>query len=249
MFGQIPPTAYDVRFSLLGIPVRVHPIFWISSLVLAWQGGALDVTAVRVLCIFAAILIHELGHAVVSRSFGFQPEIVLYILGGYATTMRYSTWKDIAVSAAGPAAGFLLFAAVWWWGYWGGIIEPDSPVWNPRIDRLRLDDRRLLLLGEAVRFTLFISLVWNAMNLVPVLPLDGGQISRELCMWANRRRGMEVCLLISFGSAAAIALWALWAKMNNRGVLGLDPVFLAFMFGYLAMQSMQAYQASRRGYY
>jgi Zn-dependent protease len=101
-------------------------------------------------------------------------------------------------------------------------------------DFIRLGTLANTLLVEAVHFTLFISLLWNLMNLVPVLPLDGGQISRELCTWINPRNGMDICLWISAASAGAIALWAISAKMRDEGVLGLDPVFLAFMFGYLA---------------
>ena len=36
MLGMPEPTAYDLRFRLLGIPVRVHPLFWI---VMAVMGG------------------------------------------------------------------------------------------------------------------------------------------------------------------------------------------------------------------
>ena len=256
MFGQIPPTPYDLRFSLLGIPVRVHPVFWLTSLVLAWT-TQLDVVIVRVLCIFVAIVVHEMGHALVTRSFGWQPEIVLYILGGYATTMRHSTWKDIAVSAAGPAAGFLLFFSIWWWGRLSGMLGPESTFLEPSFDWgrmvqwpefIRAGTRANLLLAEAVYFTLFISLIWNVMNLVPVLPLDGGQISRELCTWANPRKGMEACLLISVAAGGAVALWAVWAAMRGGNVLGLEPTFLALMFGYLAFQSYQAHQGARRGY-
>ncbi|MBT4867846.1 MAG: Zn-dependent protease, partial [Planctomycetaceae bacterium] len=77
MFGSFAPTPYDLRFELLGIPVRVHPIFWLSSGWLAWHRGRLDIVAVQVLCIFLAVLVHEMGHALVTRRFGWQPEIVL----------------------------------------------------------------------------------------------------------------------------------------------------------------------------
>ena len=116
MFGQISPTKYDLRFSLFGIPIRVHPIFWLTSALIAWDrdGGDLRKTLIRVLCIFVAILVHELGHALVTRRFGWNSEIVLYFFGGYATSKRHSTWKDIAVSAAGPGAGFLLYFIINW---------------------------------------------------------------------------------------------------------------------------------------
>jgi Zn-dependent protease len=248
MFGQIPPTPYDLRFHLLGIPVRVHPIFWLTSAYLAWQGGELDVVIIRVLCIFFAILIHEMGHALVTRSFGWQPEIVLYILGGYTTATRHTTWKSIAVSAAGPAAGLMLFSSIWWWGRLTGVLSPDSTLLRPVFSAegmanwpefIRVGSRANHLFLDAINFSLFINLIWTLFNLLPVHPLDGGQIVRELCLWFNPRRGMDACLVISIVAAGAVVLWALWARQP----------FAALMFGALAFQNIQEYQGTRRGYW
>ena len=245
MFGRIPPTPYDLRFSLLGIPVRVHPVFWLTSLVLAWRGDELDATIIRVLCIFMAILVHEMGHAVVTRSFGWEPEIVLYLLGGYATTIRHSTWKDIAVSAAGPAAGIVLFLAFWWWGRMTGMLGPDSTFLTPRFDldamnawpeSIRTGTRGNDLLIDAVHTTLYINGIWTLFNLLPVHPLDGGQIVRELCLWVSPRSGWNACLIISILTAAAVVMFSLWTRRT----------FTAMMFGLLAIENIQAYQASRR---
>jgi Zn-dependent protease len=240
MFGQVPPTAYDLRFQLLGIPVRVHPVFWLTSAFLAWdqQNSDVRVMVVRILCIFVAILVHEMGHALMNKIFGFHSEIVLYFFGGYATSTRHSTWRDIAVSAAGPGAGFLL--------YFG--IYALARVWIT--SGWFFENRETnFLLANAIDFSLFINLAWNAMNLVPVIPLDGGQICRELCLWFSRARGMEICLIISTVAAAGLAAWSIMARINHTGVLGLDPTFLIFMFGYLALQSYQQYEQVRRGYW
>lgn len=226
MFGQVPQTEYDLRFSAFGIPVRVHPVFWLTSAFLGWRPAQLDVTVVNILCIFVAILVHELGHALMTRSFGWQPEIVLYFLGGYATTTRHSTWRDIAVSAAGPAAGFLLYGGVW-------LTELVLVAQGTRVHPL---------VAEAIYFSLFINLVWNVMNLVPVLPLDGGQISREFFCWYKPRGGMQLSLQISMIAGGAVALVSLYRMFNDETVFGLDPRFLALMFAYLAFQSYQALQ-------
>ncbi len=230
MFGAVPETEFDLRFSAFGVPVRVHPVFWLTSAFLGWEGDRLDYTIINVLCIFVAILVHELGHALVTRRFGWHPEIVLYFFGGYATTSRHSTWRDIAVSAAGPAAGFLLF----------GVCFATEIV-------LYLQGITIHPLArQAILFSLFINFVWNVMNLVPVLPLDGGHISREFLCWLRPRGGMRLSLQISMVAAGAIALWALYSKANNQGVLGLDPLFLGLMFGYLSFQS---YQSLQEGYW
>ena len=233
MFGGIPGTPYDLRFRAFGIPVRVHPVFWLTAAFLSWQGGRLDLVFVRVLCVFVAVLVHELGHALVTRMFGWSPEIVLYFFGGYATSARHSTWKDIAVSAAGPIAGFGLFVL---------LLIADMTV---LVRGIVLDE----LLDDALGFSLFINLVWNVMNLLPVLPLDGGHISREFFRWLSPRRGLEHSLKLSIVASGAVAFWALYAMAHHGSVLGLDPMFLGLMFGYLCYQNYQAYQALRRGYW
>lgn len=262
MLGQVPETPYDLHFTALGIPVRIHPVFWLTSAFLAWprgsEGGDLDKVIIRILCILVAILVHELGHAVVTRRFGWRPEIVLYFFGGYATTQRYSTWKDIAVSAAGPGAGFLLFFSIWFWARLSGVITADSSFLRPEFSAAAMRDwpsaiavgtRFNNLILDAINFSLFINLIWNVANLLPVLPLDGGQISREFFCWLRPRDGMDICLKLSMVASGGVALWSAKAMAENRAVMGLDPFFLAIMFGYLCYQSYQAWQASRTGYW
>ena len=234
MFGEFGPTDYDLRFSVLGIPVRVHPVFWLSAAIIVWgwARGELDLVLVGMLCVFVSVLVHELGHAVVTRFFGWSPEIFLVFFGGYATTKHHSTWKNIAVLIAGPAAGFLLFFAVW------GFLVAQ------RMYRFETHE----LVREAAAFLLWANLIWNGVNLLPVFPLDGGQICRELCLRFSPRRGLDVSLIISILAAGGMALWAVFHIMpERRGFFGLDPVFVAIMFGLLAFLSLQQYQMRRQG--
>lgn len=257
MFGNFAPTPYDLQFEVLRIPVRVHPIFWISSVWLCWRPSDLLVTTIGVFCLFFAVLVHEMGHALVTRRFGWQPEIVLHMLGGYATSMRHSTWKDIAVSAAGPAAGFLLVLLIWIPCQILGLFHESSSLIHPVFDeramldwpaKIRVGTRGNELILEAIQFSFFFNLLVNLINLIPVLPLDGGQISREYWLWAKPRDGMQICLKLGVGAGGAVALWALYS-MSKRGspwsvgyVLGIDPLFLGIMFGYLAYLSYEQLQ-------
>jgi Zn-dependent protease len=250
MFGQIQPTPYDLRFEILGIPIRVHPIFWASSAWLAWAPGRLDIVLVRVLCIFLAILVHELGHALMTRRFGWQSEIVLYILGGYATSTRHSTGKDIAVSAAGPAAGFALYFLIRF------LVPPlYGNLQELAPDQFGRDTRLYELANDAFGFSLFVNLAWNVVNLLPVLPLDGGQISREYWNWARPRNGMEICVKLSMISSGAVAAWSAFSVTNPEAewtigrLFGLDSLFLGLMFGYLCYLSYQELQNMRGRYW
>lgn len=254
MLGQVNHTEFDLNFRAFGVPVRVHPVFWLTSAYLAWNmtprtpQGTIDVAKliVGVLCIFVGILVHELGHALMNRRFGWHSEIVLYFFGGYATSTRHSTWRDIAVSAAGPGAGFLLFGAACLLGvalfgrlptpFW--LIPAAGPFGNENLNEL---------LYHALAVSFVINLLWNLMNLVPVSPLDGGQISREFCLWLRPRDGMLVHLRVSMVAAGAVAVYSLICMRNHMSVFGLSPLFLAIMFGYLCFQNFQMYQQYRSG--
>ena len=65
MLGQeIAPTEYDLRFRLLGFPIRVSPWFWLTSAIVIWNvSERLDHKLVGIVAVFISILIHELGHA------------------------------------------------------------------------------------------------------------------------------------------------------------------------------------------
>ena len=123
-------TAYDINFSFLGFPVRVHPAFFILPLLLGkgLVGGmnlGVGLLLVAVL-FFISILIHEVGHAIAFRYYGIPSRIVLYWMGGLAIpgggggkwgnsnrpTGSLNSNQQIVVSLAGPVFGFLLAAVL-----------------------------------------------------------------------------------------------------------------------------------------
>ncbi|MEX1229077.1 MAG: hypothetical protein WEB58_02480 [Planctomycetaceae bacterium] len=231
MFGQSNETAYDLRFSLWDIPIRVHPIFWATAAYLSWIPERLDLTFVRMLCVFFAVLAHELGHALVNKFYGWRSEIVLEFFGGYATTTRHSYGRNIVVCAAGPLVGLSIWALC-------------------RLAVIILNDRRIYpgeLAAEAIEFSLFINFFWSVMNLTPVFPLDGGQIARNFLMWFFPRDGALYSVNLSIVCAGAIALWAIRCKYLNDAFLGLEPTFLAIMFGILCYQSIQIRNIMQQG--
>src|SRR5258707_9361798 len=114
MFGTVAPTPFDLNFSLFGIPIRIHPFFWLFSAILGWdrQRPNFNQILICVLCVFVSILIHELGHALTAKSYGWPPHIVLFAFGGYASyqpSWGKTTGRTLLILFAGPGAGFIFY--------------------------------------------------------------------------------------------------------------------------------------------
>jgi Zn-dependent protease len=228
MLGEPPQTQYDLRFQILGIPVRVHPFFWLVVVLLGLGGGA-ETTPAELLiwvgCVFVSILIHELGHAAVALSHGWRPWITLYGFGGLASYQptRHDARSQILISLAGPGAGFLFIALVM------AIVQASghpvqllpNGVARPWISFVGFENGNL---NQIIGFLWFINIFWGLLNLLPIYPLDGGQIMRELCLLANRAQGIAQSLWISIAMAGGVAVFSAFQ----------GEIYLAFMFGYLA---------------
>ena len=238
LFQEPQRTQYDFNFRIFGIPVRVHPFFWILALLLGMGSHGDDsrgLIAWMVIC-FASILIHELGHALAIRYFGWSPHIVLHSFGGLAiynpsaSPLQYGSRRvrntggvQILISLAGPAAGFLLAALVI-----GALAATNHQAIFYFFGEFRPvgrgDEIRNLQLLNVINDLLFVNIYWGLLNLLPIYPLDGGQVARELLL-AKSNDGIRQSLMLSFITAVVIAVFALvlWKQM-----------YMAFMFGYLA---------------
>lgn len=217
MFGQVGRTPYDIEFSLLGIPARIHPLFWLVSVIFGWRLGSPDLVVIWVMCVFLSILVHEMGHALMARAFGYWPHIVLHHFGGYASFTPgrgYSAWTSIAILLAGPLAGFVFF----------GVVLLLEIV----LDRAGVNLNRQLMVAFGMLG--YINLYWGLVNLLPVLPLDGGQICRDVLSMFRRVDSDLWSLRISVGVGFAMAL--LFYRLEAR--------YAAVLFGLLALMSLQS---------
>jgi membrane-associated protease RseP (regulator of RpoE activity) len=184
-----------------------------------------------VVCAFVSILVHEFGHALVLRAQGMSPEVVLHAFGGYAAHYdhrRTTTWQRVTMLFAGPAAGFLLYALVRTLLTLPGFLEWISPG--------EFDTQAKVRLREALSHLLFINLWWGLINLLPVFPLDGGQMTRELLRAWSPWRGLELSLQISLVVAGGMAWWFLFGSPNRQPYAGI-------LFASMAFESFQALQS------
>jgi Zn-dependent protease len=79
--------------------------------------------------------------------------------------------------------------------------------------------------------------LWGLINLLPVYPLDGGRVAREICTLGNPRRGIVLSLRISMVVAALMAAIA---------ALSWNSLYTAILFGYLAYSSYRTLEAYQR---
>jgi stage IV sporulation protein FB len=256
ILAEPPRTNYDVHFELASVPVRIHPLFWLACLLLGIAGEQRRPEPVLIwaLAMLVSILVHEFGHALTIKRFGWAPRVVLYQLGGLAVwdpsesySYAYNPNQDkpsvkILISAMGPMAGFLFAAVVvglvWVTGHritfeLGGALGIGWSVGDlPPLTALLVD------------YLLQINIFWGLMNLLPVIPLDGGQISRELFEMHNPYDGVVKSLWLSIITGAAVAVLGL-----VRFGLTWNGVFIALLFGMLAYGSYATLQAYRGGGY
>jgi stage IV sporulation protein FB len=244
LFGPPPPTRYDLNFTLFGIPVRVHPLFWVMALLFGGIAGDVLGMLSWVVAVFVSVLVHELGHALMFRRFGIGSSVVLHLAGGYTVPqpvpwggrwayVPLSPAQEALVSFAGPATGFLLAGAVIAGVYaaggtvvvgtLGGIVPLPIPV-------LPIGG---VLLRNFAGDLLWVNLLWGAINLMPVFPLDGGNIARRLMIKADPINGARRSLWISTIAGAVLAA---------AGFFLFRSVYMALLFGYLAFQSYQTRQ-------
>ncbi len=239
-------TPYDLHFRLLGFPVRVHPWFWLGAVLLGANtlNLGVEILAIWVAVVFVSILVHELGHALAFRRFGSDADVVLYAFGGLAvpTHMIAGRWRRIAVSLAGPCAGFVLAGIVY-----GSNLGTE---WGRAADGTAPNGRELWYF---YRYLIWVNIVWGVFNLLPVFPLDGGQVSRELCGMRWGTRGKRISLKISFVVALAMVAYSIFCVLDDRGMgAGLvkelpwwippGSVYTAILFGLLAYESYQLLQ-------
>jgi Zn-dependent protease len=232
-------TPYDLRWRMFGTHVRVHPFFWLFSALFGWQFTQMGPNGflylgLWVLCCFVSILLHEFGHIWMGQAFGSSGHIVLYSFGGLAVGAYngVNRYQRILVSAAGPGIQLLL------WAFLKGLVAyPASPL---PFRTLPPNAQMFLIMMLYVNFT------WALLNLLPVYPLDGGQIAREVCSIVVGHKGVIVSLWISVCVAAFLAIHALLAQSGKIEGLPIPYLptgtYIAILFGLLAFSSYQAIQ-------
>ncbi len=197
-----------LQFTVMGFQVVVQPFFWLIMALLATGLNPPDTRegwinlALWIIVVFVSILIHELGHALALRKLGHHSEIELHGCGGstyYQASL--SRGQNIFVSAAGPFAGFLLAGTA-------------------LLLRVFVQTEDYVAVETLIDYALFINIFWTLVNLLPVQPLDGGHIFRDLL----GPKYLQVACIV--GGLVALAVVGLAVTFKQ--------FYTAFLFGYFA---------------
>ena len=224
----------DVRVSVF-LPI----LMFLLSIKLGWRLG-LAVNGV----VFVSILLHEFGHVFAARGTGGQAdEILMWPLGGLAFTQPASTFASQFLSiAGGPLVnlGLCLITAgpVYAMGKLGDALNPTVLAIGG-ITNLGPD---LILLTFSVNW------IFLLINLVPVVPLDGGQMLRTMAARKiGQRRAAEVGIMTGFG--VAMLLMVIGLIINQAWVVMLGAfIFIMNLLERQQLQHTEVYDESFMGY-
>ena len=246
-------TSADLRFSLVGIPIRISAWFWLAVSLFGWnicqffaagdQRILLQYLLLWAGSAFLSILIHEMGHALVYRYFGQDTQIVLYHFGGLTIPSMWGNrgvrtpQQQFLVSAAGPFAQFMFISLIIACFKIAGYAVP-FPIESIGIkfglyEGTQIDSS---LLFATLTFLMYINIFWPLLNLMPVPPLDGGQMVREGLLSCGITDAARIANILGVGVGGVIA----W-NAYTRG----QP-FLGIMFAMLAISCYQTISRTGR---
>jgi Zn-dependent protease len=187
-----------MSFRLFGVPVTIRVFFWIGAVLLGMSDPL--TLWIWVPVVLVSVLVHEFGHALAILRHGVRPEIVLHGMGGtthWDAPYEIARWERAVIALAGPFAGFVLAGLVFATKHY---LLPD-PL--PRLAAILVFDLLAVNVG------------WGLVNLVPVLPFDGGHVLEQVL---GPRRARTTAT-ISLAVATLFALYFAWAHQPWGAVL------------------------------
>ena len=230
---------------LFGIPIYLDFSLIILLLMFSTGGGDLLSGLFAAFLLLASITLHELGHALTARAFGYRThDITLSLLGGCASLIALprKPSQEFLTAVAGPAVSFVLSFL----GICGlAICSSEGSLWSAFLfvvgDVLGSFGLHGLASGN---FFVTRSLAWlagplfylaamNAMlgffNLLPGFPMDGGRIFRSaMRAFMSRARATYIAMVVGRAFAILLALSAL-NRILHGGNWGFVTLLIAWM--------------------
>jgi Zn-dependent protease len=224
-----------------GIAVRIHWSFWILPLVfltmaLPYGLRAVTFNVAGILIVYFCVLLHEFGHALTARAFGYGThDIIMTPLGGIARLkgMPENPGVEILIAIAGPAVNvvicLLLFVPVVL------VLPLISQLMQTRVIATSWPDLLFMIMAGNAGLVLF--------NMLPIFPADGGRVLRSvLAVFFDRVQATKAAVAIGLVGSFVLAIIGVF-----KGVVQLP--FIAVLFAFVAQMElwMVKRQAEMRG--
>lgn len=219
------PVRLDATYVAMAAAVLISLFF--SRKLDVWQFVAVYVLVMAGLS--ASILMHELGHAVVARTYGLRAEEIL--IGGFFGLVLLSgeaarRSDAIKVLLAGSVANALLFAGLW------------LCLGAPGLTGSLYFDKPFIATGVAEHPVLRFSVQWLALanlgmlafNLLPAFPLDGGRITRlVLGRYIDDAAAVRTTAILGI----VVGLWSCIGIVLSSALVIVGPLLIYANFGFL----------------
>ncbi len=210
-----------MTFRLFNVDVEIQFGFWIMAFMLGYasfgRGGINPgLMGVWMAVVLVSILVHEYGHAFAIQRHAIEPSITLHWMGGttsWRALLPLRRLDRVIISAAGPFAGFVLAAVA----YCIRVLAEDWVRSWPFLGRMAIEQIQQ------------VNIYWGIINLIPVLPFDGGHVLEHTLGPKYAR----ITAVISLVAGTTVALY----------FLKLGSLWGAFIFGMGAVQSFQRFRS------
>jgi Zn-dependent protease len=229
--GMLPSRSGSLPlFRLLGVRVYLHwwwfvfAVFEIALRSRAYSSYTWNIA--EYLALFLIVLLHEYGHALACRQTGGKAdEIILWPLGGVAFVRPPPRpGAELWSIAAGPLVNVVLVPVIF------GLIRARTGLgWGADSADYRQFLQALFWINSGLL----------AFNLLPVYPLDGGQILRSLLWFAvGRARSLKIATLLGIAGVVLLAGGLLWLQPHRW-------LFTLLIAGFLASQCLSGLRQAR----
>jgi Zn-dependent protease len=228
-------------FNVGGFEIKLDPSWFLIAALITWTlatqyfpvalPGLADTSYIllailAMLGFFASLLLHELAHSVVARSYGMRIKgITLFLFGGVAEleTEVPSAKVEFRVAIAGPAMSIVLGVLFW---LLAGVSQ--AVMISPALPSV------LTYLGT-------VNIVIAVFNMLPAFPMDGGRVLRAY-LWA--RRGDLLSATRTAATSGKILAYGLIALGAYTVFLGAAPSGLWYvLIGFFVLAAARsAYQ-------
>jgi Zn-dependent protease/CBS domain-containing protein len=225
--GRIFGISVDLDYSwflLLGLLTWMLAVSYYPTEFRGWSTGEYWLVGfATAVMLFVSVLIHELGHSVVAKSYGISvPRIVLFVFGGVSeiSTEPPSASAEFWIAIVGPVISFLLAALFW-------EVEP-----------LVIRSQPLFALVE---YLALLNLILGIFNLIPGFPLDGGRVFRAI-VWrftGKYRRSTAIAATAGRFMGFVLIFVGVWQALSGNFIGGLWTAFIGWFLESAAGTQLQ----------